>query len=60
LIINAVFILSAFIEPNFWKQPPDGIGIPMWLPIICGWILTIFASILAVWQGNKKTDVDEH
>lgn len=56
LIINALFILSAFVEPNFWKRPPDGKGIPMWVPIISGWILTIFASIIGVWQGNKKTD----
>ena len=60
LIINAIFIFSAFVEPNFWKQPPNTKGIPMWMPVFCGWILTIIASIIGVWQGNKTAVADEH
>ena len=60
LIINAIFIIAAFFEPNFWKRPPDFNGIPMWLPVFCAWILTIIASIIGVWQGNKKAAAEDH
>jgi hypothetical protein len=46
-ISNFVLILSAFLEPNFWK------GI-MWIPICSGWILNIITSITAALIGNHN------
>jgi len=53
LIINSLLILSAFIEPNFWKHPPNLTGIPMWIPVCGGWILTLIFSIIAAIKGKK-------
>ena len=36
LIINSLTIISASIEPFFWKLPPDASGIPMWIPACIG------------------------
>jgi hypothetical protein len=59
LIVNALFIFSAIVEPNFWKPPPDNLpGIPMWIPVCSGWVLSIIASILGArmgkWKANSK------
>lgn len=51
LIINAATIISAFVE-DFWGIPPE--GIPMGIPVVGGWILTIIASILGVLRGRRQ------
>jgi len=58
LIINSLLILSAFIEPNFWRLPPNASGIAMWIPVCGGWILTLIFSITAVIKGKKVTNFD--
>lgn len=56
LIINAILIFSAIVEENFWRPPPDNLpGIPMWIPICGGWVLSIVASITGAWMGKRKT-----
>lgn len=47
-ITNAITIISAFIEPTFWR------GL-MWIPICGGWVVTIIAVIVAVRIGIKET-----
>lgn len=56
LIINSLLILAAFIEPNFWRMPPNTSGIPMWIPVCSGWILTIIASIIGARIGRKAAN----
>ena len=58
LIINSLTIISASIEPFFWKLPPDASGIPMWIPACIGWILTLIFSIIAAIKGRKATNFD--
>jgi hypothetical protein len=58
VIINAVFIFSAFVE-NFWGKPPDGKGIPMGYPVVGGWILTIITSIFGYLTGKRKIKADK-
>jgi len=55
LIINAFLIFSAIVEENFWRPPPDNLpGIPMWIPICGGWVLSIIASLIGAWMGRRK------
>jgi uncharacterized membrane protein HdeD (DUF308 family) len=55
LIINAFLIFSAIVEENFWKPPPDNLpGIPMWIPICGGWVLSIVVSIIGARMGKQK------
>jgi O-antigen/teichoic acid export membrane protein len=55
LIINAFLIFSAIVEENFWRPPPDNLpGIPMWIPICGGWVLTIVVSIIGARMGKQK------
>jgi uncharacterized membrane protein len=55
LIINAFLIFSAIVEENFWRPPPDNLpGIPMWIPICCGWVLSIVVSIIGARMGKQK------
>ena len=56
LIINSLLILSAFIEPNFWRMPPNASGIPMWIPVCGGWILTLIFSIIAAIKGRTAAN----
>jgi hypothetical protein len=56
LIVNSLLILSAFVEGNFWKNPPDARGIPMWIPVCAGWVLCLAVSVIAVAKG-KQTPV---
>jgi len=60
LIINSLLILSAFIEPNFWRLPPNVSGIPMWIPVCGGWVLSIIASIIGATLGRKAAITDNH
>ena len=59
LIINLLLIISAFIEPNFWKRPPNPSVIPMWLPICIGWVLSIITSVLGAQKG-RKVDISDN
>jgi hypothetical protein len=59
LIINAFLILSAIVEENFWRPPPDNLpGIPMWIPICGGWVLSIVVSIIGARMGKRKAISD--
>jgi hypothetical protein len=59
LIINALLIFSAIVETNFWKNPPDNLpGIPMWIPICSGWVLSIVVSIIGARMGRRKAISD--
>ena len=60
LIINSQFILAAFIEPFFWRIPPDASGIPTWTLVCSGWILTIIASIIGATLGRKTGVTGNH
>ncbi len=53
LIINSLLIFSTFVEPNFWRNPPDYNGIPMGIPVCCGWVLSIITSIIGARKGRK-------
>jgi hypothetical protein len=53
LIINSLLIYSTFVEPNFWRNPPDYYGIPMGVPVCCGWVLSIITSITGARKGRK-------
>lgn len=59
LIINALLIFSAIVENNFWRSPPDNLpGIPMWIPVCAGWLLSIIVSITGAWMGKRKAISD--
>jgi hypothetical protein len=46
LICNAMSIVAAFAEPNFWRTP-------LWIPNCAGWALTIVVAIIA-WRIGKR------
>ena len=46
LICNAISIVAAFAEPNFWHSS-------LWIPNCTGWVLTIIVSIVA-WRIGKR------
>ena len=54
LIVNSFLIFSAIVEDNFWKNPPDYSGVPMWIPVCSGWVLCLVVSIVAAVKGGKK------
>jgi hypothetical protein len=59
LIINSFLIFSAIVEENFWRPPPDSLpGIPMWIPICGGWVLSIVVSIIGARMGKRKAISD--
>jgi hypothetical protein len=59
LIINTFLIFSAIVEENFWRPPPDNQpGIPMWIPICSGWVLSIVVSIIGARMGKRKAISD--
>ena len=59
LIINALLIFSAIMETIFWRPPPDNLpGIPMWIPICGGWVLSIVVSIIGARMGKRKAISD--
>jgi len=45
-ICNAISIVAAFAEPNFWHTP-------LWIPNCAGWVLTIIVAIVA-WRIGKR------
>jgi hypothetical protein len=51
LIVNSSLIFSAIVEDNFWRNPPDYSGIPMWIPICSGWVLCLVVSIITAVKG---------
>ncbi|MFA6439709.1 MAG: hypothetical protein WCX28_10415 [Bacteriovoracaceae bacterium] len=38
IITNALLKVASFVEPNFWINPPEASGIPVWIPVSSGWI----------------------
>lgn len=59
LIINAFLIFAAIVEENFWKPQSDNQqGIPMWIPICSGWVLSIVASLIGARMGKRKVISD--
>ena len=47
LICNVLGIISAIVEPTFWKTS-------LWMFICSGWVLSIIASIIGARVGNKS------
>lgn len=47
VLCNIIGIMSAIIEPNFWKSS-------LWIIICSGWLLSIIASFAGVYLGKKK------
>jgi hypothetical protein len=45
-ICNAISIIAAFAEPNFWHTS-------LWIPNCAGWVLTIIVAIVA-WRIGKR------
>lgn len=52
IICNILFIISALIEPNFWKGSD-------WIFVCSGWVLSIIASIIGMLMG-KRTIVSDN
>jgi hypothetical protein len=48
LICNAVGIIAAIIEPNFWITS-------LWLLICSGWVLSVIASVIGARIGRRLT-----
>jgi hypothetical protein len=48
LICNAVGIIAAIIEPNFWITS-------LWVLICSGWVLSVIASVIGARIGRKST-----
>jgi predicted permease len=47
IICNVLFIISALVEPNFWKGSD-------WIFVCSGWVLSIIASIIGALVGRKN------
>ena len=47
LICNVLGIISAIVEPTFWKTS-------LWMFICSGWVLSIIASIIGVRVGKQS------
>lgn len=47
LICNVLLIISAFVEPNFWRTS-------MWIPVCSGWVLSLIASSLGILVGKRN------
>jgi hypothetical protein len=47
-ICNATSVISAIIEPNFWRTL-------LWIPNVVGWVLTLVVTYLA-WKKGKRRD----
>ena len=47
LICNVLGIISAIVEPTFWKTS-------LWMFICSGWVLSIIASIIGARVGKKS------
>ncbi|MFO7669681.1 MAG: hypothetical protein R6W31_08495 [Bacteroidales bacterium] len=50
LICNAVIIISAVVEPNFW------ITKSMWIPMFGGFVLSVIAAIAGARKGKVISD----
>jgi len=48
LIINSVLIFAVFGDINFRRSS-------IWIPVFCGFVLSIVASMLGVWARKRKT-----
>jgi hypothetical protein len=51
IICNILGIISAIIEPSFWKTA-------LWIVIGSGWVLSIITSIIGAQIGEKPTISD--
>ena len=47
IVCNAVGIIAAIVEPNFWITP-------MWIPYSTGWILSLAGTIAGVILGKRN------
>ena len=54
IISNLYVVLSVLLDSNFWKSPPNPSVMPVWFPIICGWMIFIVVSIIAAEKGRKE------
>ena len=46
VICNAIGILAAIIEPQFWVSS-------MWMPYSIGWLLSILGALGGAWIGHR-------
>jgi len=46
IICNAIGILAAIIEPQFWVSS-------MWMPYSMGWLLSVFGALGGAWIGHR-------
>jgi len=46
IICNAVGIIAAIIEPNFW-------GTSMWIPYLIGWVFSLLGAFSGAWIGRQ-------
>jgi hypothetical protein len=49
LICNAMTIIAAFVEPNFWRGE-------LWIASCSGWILTAAVTIAAILIGKREAN----
>jgi hypothetical protein len=47
ILCNIIGIISAIVEPTFWKGS-------LWIVICSGWVLSIIASIIGARMGKRK------
>jgi len=52
ILCNGLFIYFSLAKINFWTDPM------IWIPICCGFILTIIVSMLGAWRGKKDAIYD--
>ena len=46
ILCNAIGIISAIIEPNFWISS-------MWMPYSIGWFLSLLGAFTGAWLGRQ-------
>ena len=51
ILCNIIGIISAIVEPTFWKGS-------LWIVICSGWALSIIASIIGMLVGKRRTISD--
>ena len=51
ILCNIIGIISAIVEPTFWKGS-------LWIVICSGWVLSIIASIIGARMGKRKAISD--
>jgi hypothetical protein len=53
ILCNIIGIISAIVEPTFWKGS-------LWIVICSGWVLSIVASVIGARIGKSNAISDNH